>query len=110
KEFPQLVNTAAILADDNIQVNIPMPDAADQKKFKEISGVFFAQPAFLQLFNFPLIAGDVKTAIHDPNTVLLTKASAEKYFGDWKKAMGQSLKMDGITVKVTGILDDPPVN
>ena len=110
KDFPQLTNTAAIQSDNNIQVNIPMPDGVTQKKFKELSGVYFAEPSFLQMFNFPLIQGDGKTALHNPNTVLLTKNAATKYFSDWTKAIGQSLKMDGITVKVTGILDNPPVN
>jgi ABC-type antimicrobial peptide transport system permease subunit len=110
KEFPQLANAAAIFSDNNVQVNIPMPDGMAQKKFKEATGVYFAQPSFLQMFNFPLIEGNSKTAIHDPNTVLLTKNIAAKYFGDWTKATGRSLKMDGITVKVTGILDNPPVN
>lgn len=110
KDFPQLANAAAVMSDDNIQVNISAPDGATQKKFKELSGVYFAEPSFLQMFNFPLIAGNGKTAIHEPNTVLLTKNTAAKYFGDWTIAIGRSLKMDGITVKVTGILDNPPVN
>jgi len=109
KDFPQLANAAAILSDNNIQVNISTPGGA-QKKFKEIDGVFFAEPSFLQMFSFPLIEGDSKSPIHEPNTVLLTKNTAARYFGDWQKAMGQSFKMDGITVKVTGILDNPPVN
>jgi len=109
KDFPQLANVAAILSDNGIQVKIPMPDGASQKRFKE-SGVFFTEPSFLQMFNFPLIQGDGKTALHDPNTVLLTKNTADKYFGDWKNAMGKSLTMDGIIVKVTGILDNPPLN
>jgi putative ABC transport system permease protein len=110
KEFPHMVNASAIMSDFNIQVNIPTPDGAAQKKFKEQSGVFFAEPSFLQMFNFPLIQGSGKTALQDPNTVLLTKNLADKYFGDWTKAIGRSLIMDRLTVKVTGILDNPPVN
>ncbi len=41
---------------------------------------------------------------------MLTKDIASKYFGDWKGAVGKTLKIDGINVKVTGILNNPPSN
>src|SRR5207342_3092684 len=44
------------------------------------------------------------------NTVLLTKDIASKYFGDWRTAMGNTFKIDGLNVKVTGILNNLPPN
>jgi len=109
-DFPQLARAAAIQSDNQVQVSIPTSDKNAPRKFKEPSGIFFAEPDFLRMFNFPLVEGDSKTALTEPNTVLLTKDIASKYFGDWKTAMGHMLKMDGLDVKVTGILDNPPVN
>jgi putative ABC transport system permease protein len=49
------------------------------------------------------------TALKDPNSVLLSKETAEKYFGDWKTAMGKTIKWDNKDVlKVTGILAPIP--
>jgi len=108
--FPQLARVAAIYPDWNVQVIIPSPGKADAKKFKQGYGFFYAEPEFFQLFDFGLAVGDIKNAINDPNTVLLTKELASNYFGDWKTAMGKTFKMDGVPVKVTGILNDIPPN
>lgn len=110
KDFPQLVHAGAIAGDGNVQVIVPAENNTAPKKFKETSGVFFAEPQFFQMFDFPLAAGSIPAALEAPNTVLLTKDLAEKYFGDWKTAMGKTLNMDGVIVKVTGILENPPAN
>jgi len=109
-DFPQLNNVAGITADWNVQVLIPRADGTFSKKFSEGSGLFFAEPQFFKMFDFSLAAGDIKTALNEPNTVLFTKEMAEKYFGDWKTAIGKTLKMDGQNIKVTGILNEIPSN
>ncbi len=49
--------------------------------------------------------------LKSPNTVVLDKTHAIKYFGDWKMAMGQFLKLDNqTTLKIVGILEDQPEN
>jgi putative ABC transport system permease protein len=72
--------------------------------------VFLAEPQFFKMFNFSLAAGNIVNAVNSPNTVLLTKNTATKYFGDWKSAMGKTLSIFGLPVKVTGILNNPPSN
>jgi len=109
-DVPGIAEAAAICADNQVQVYIPTPDSAAPRKFKEPTGIFFTEPAFLRMFNFPLVQGDKNTVLAELNTVLLTKDIASKYFGDWKTAMGRMLKMDGLDVRVTGILDNPPIN
>jgi ABC-type antimicrobial peptide transport system permease subunit len=79
------------------------------KKFKE-KGVFVAEPQFFKMFNFPLAAGNIANAISGPNTALLTKDIATKFFGDWKTAMGKTFTSFGLPFKVTGILNNPPAN
>jgi putative ABC transport system permease protein len=108
-DLPQLKNTAAIFGDNDVQVSTTAADGSVQKKFKE-QNVFAAEPQFFQMFDFPLAAGDIKTALNEPDMVLLTKDEATKYFGDWHLAMGKSLKLYGEVMKVTGILNNPPAN
>jgi hypothetical protein len=38
-------------------------------------------PSFLRMFSFPLMRGDTATALDDPHSIVLTEASANKYFG-----------------------------
>ncbi len=110
-DYPQLEQVARIYMEDNAQVTVMNNHAtATQKQFK-VASLFFADPAFFDIFNFPFLAGDPKTALSEPNTVLLTQQIAEKYFGDWHAAINGYIKYNNNKVcKVTGILKDPPVN
>jgi predicted permease len=108
-DYPQLENAAAVFEDDDVQVLIPGAAGEIVKKFKE-KGVFQAEPQFFQLFNFKPLAGDPKSALSEPNTVMLTKATANKYFGDWKTAVGKMIRVYDKDTKVTGVLDNPPAN
>ncbi len=80
-----------------------------QKKFKPL--VYFLQPSFFDIFDYRWLAGNKATALNDPNSTVLARSTAEKYFGDWHKAIGQVIKLDKqFDLTVTGILDDPPKN
>lgn len=109
-ELPEVANAAAIVNTGDLQVIVTPKDGLAQKKFKEPGGFFFAEPQFFQIFDFPLADGDIKTALAEPNTIMLTKASALKYFGSWQGITGRTLKMNGYFIKVTGVLENPPAN
>src|SRR5688500_14828427 len=51
------------------------------KAFTEIN-VLLADSNFFEFFSFKLLEGDVKTALKEPYTVVLTAATAFKYFGN----------------------------
>ncbi|MBC9908848.1 ABC transporter permease [Chitinophaga varians] len=109
-EYPQLEHTARIYARRDKQVTVLDDNArSTQKKFKE--NIFFADTEFFDIFHFPFLEGNAKTALSAPNTVVLTQETAEKYFGDWHAAMGKFIKYDNDQVcKVTGILKNTPAN
>lgn len=80
------------------------------KKFKEKEGVAFTEAEYFDIFNFPLLEGDKKTALKEPNTALLTERIAKKYFGD-SSPINQMFRFDNkIDVRITGILRDLPKN
>ncbi len=108
-DYPQLENAASICGAGTPLVLIPGDKDGTVKKFKE-NGAFFAEPRFFQLFDFKALMGNPASAIAEPNTAMLTKTTAEKYFGDWRTAIGKTIKLDNQEVKITGILDNPPVN
>ncbi len=72
-----------------------------------------ADSNFFEVFTFPMEAGDYKTALVHPNSILLTRQTAEKYFGD-EEALGQLVQIgepgNEKPFKVTGILKDLPSN
>ncbi len=117
-DFPQIQQVAPVWESHNDQLLIPDPSGATQRSFKENRGVFFTTPSFFRMFDFPLLAGSYQS-LKDPNTVLLTKDMATKYFGDWKTAMGKTLTLQvggslfshgSDELKVTGILAPIPAN
>jgi ABC-type antimicrobial peptide transport system permease subunit len=72
----------------------------------------FTDPAFFQLFTFPLMRG--RAQLEDPSTVVITETAAEKFFGA-ADPIGKTLILysDQAFKKpltITGILKDPPVN
>ena len=67
-------------------------------------------PSFLKIFSFPLVKGNVQTALSDPHSLLLTEREAKTIFGT-EEPMGRIIKVDNDeNFKVTGILKDLPHN
>jgi ABC-type antimicrobial peptide transport system permease subunit len=108
-DFPQLTNVASILGENDVQVDVTAADGSTLKKFKE-KNVLTAEPQFFKMFDFSLAKGNIVNALTEPNTALLTKDIASKYFGDWKIAIGKTLKIYNQPTKITGILNNPPAN
>src|SRR6476661_748542 len=92
--FPQLEQVAPVYASHNDELQVLDANGAPVKNFKEQSGVFYTAPSFFKIFDFPLLAGSY-TSLKDPNNVLLTKEIAEIYFGNWKTAIGKTIKLKG---------------
>jgi putative ABC transport system permease protein len=109
-DFPELEKTSGIYSSSDAQVLVYGDNGQIEKKFKEKTGVFSVEPAFFEIFDFPLLSGNPRTALKDPNSAILTQEVAEKYFGDWKKAIGKTIKMYSYLLKVTGVLAPIPAN
>ena len=70
----------------------------------------YVDPDFLQMFTFPLVKGDPKTALNDPNSIILTESLAKSMFGD-EDPIGKIVTVDiEYPVKVTAIAKDVPFN
>jgi putative ABC transport system permease protein len=88
-DFPQIKEVASIFQQGG---QITVEDGTTQQKKLQEDNFYYAGPQFFSMFNFPFIAGDAKTALNDPNSAVLTQATAEKFFGDWKSAIGKTIK------------------
>ncbi len=80
-------------------------------------GIFTTGHLF-DVFSFPLLQGDPRTALADPNAIVLTASLARKYFGD-ADPLGQTIMVytlssedanDQQEMQVTGIVADVPAN
>lgn len=82
----------------------------DHKVFKE-NGVAFVDSNFLQVFTFPLVQGNPKTALFRPNTLVISQKMAQKYFGH-EDPIGKTLKSKNYdeVLEVTGVMADMPTH
>jgi putative ABC transport system permease protein len=78
------------------------------KKFNK-SGIY-VDPDFLKMFTYPLVKGNVATALADPNSIVLTESMANTLFGK-EDPIGKIIKLDNkYNVLVTAIAKDIPPN
>jgi len=71
--------------------------------------VIYADSTLFDVFTLPMIAGDPKTALVEPNTVVITEDMAKKYFNTLSNVVGKSLVInDEKNLKITGIIKNIP--
>ena len=109
-DYPQLKGVAAILRYGG-QYTVGDPNSKQAvKKFKE-DDAYYCEPQFFNIFDFGWLAGDKKTALSEPKTVVLTQDEADRFFGDWHNAIGKVIRFENKTdFKVTGVLKNFPDN
>lgn len=103
--FPEIETTARLCNwFDDVVVS------RDDKKFAE-TNIIGADSTIFKVFTIPFIDGNPETALMQPNSIVLTKTMAQKYFGD-QNPIGQSLHFDHFfgDCKVTGVVEDYPDN
>ncbi len=72
--------------------------------------VCYVDPAFFDIFSIPLVKGNPDTALNDPNTLILSRNTAQKYFGD-EDPIGKTLRLNDRTdYMVTGVFEEIPGN
>ena len=70
--------------------------------------VVFADSSILNIFTIPFIQGNPKNALHDPNTMIISQRTAEKYFPN-ENPIGQTLILENKdNYKITGVYENMP--
>ena len=71
---------------------------------------FLTDPSFFSMFTYDFMQGNPETALNHPNSVVVTKESARRYFGD-EDPMGKILRWNNSQdLKVTGVISKVPYN
>ncbi|WP_347159749.1 ABC transporter permease [Pontibacter chitinilyticus] len=79
-------------------------------KALKVSGRY-ADPEFFEIFTFPLLYGDPKQALQQPNSVVISETIAREFFDSPADAMGKVFKINNDkSYKVTGVAKDVPKN
>jgi putative ABC transport system permease protein len=71
----------------------------------------YADPDFFKIFSFHLLQGDPDRVLENPHSVVLTRTTAGRYFGQ-ENPVGKFLRVgnDSSLYQVTGVLEDCPTN
>jgi hypothetical protein len=101
EDFPEIVNFTRITG-RRFRLNY------EDHSYDEVVGM--ADGSIFEMFTFPLIEGDPRTALSDPHSIVLTENMAKKYFGD-EHPIGKVLKADDRhDFLVTGVIEEFPLN
>ena len=74
-------------------------------RITEEPNVYSTDTDFFKVFSFMLEHGDPERALAKPKSVIITRSTADKYFGD-QDPMGKILTIEDYACTVTGIAED----
>lgn len=113
QELPEVELMTSLHTPGNFIVSYTNPKS-DVISFEE-KRVLAADSNFFQMFNFPLLKGDARSVFSQANTLVMTRSTAQKYFGD-EEPLGKLVRLGSTsgenqqTYEVTGIVEDTPDN
>ncbi|WP_435357069.1 ABC transporter permease [Emticicia sp. SJ17W-69] len=82
-----------------------------ENKTIKAGNIIFTDKNVFDVFTFPFLTGDPKTALSEPNTIVITESLAKKIFGNAQNALNQTIQFDKtIANKITGVIKDIPSN
>jgi len=106
KDYPQVESFVRFYNSNGSKLIKKGNDYIDEQK------VAYADSTLFDVFTLPAVEGNTKTALNEPNTVVITAATAEKYFGS-THAVGKTIETNernNNLYKVTAVIKDIPTN
>ncbi len=102
-EFPDIKKVTRLFPNGDVVLRY-------KEKLLVEKGSYFADENFLSFFDLKTVAGDPKTALSEPYTVMMTEDMARKYFGN-EDPINKEIRLDNTAnFKVTGIFKPFPAN
>ena len=81
----------------------------NDRKYKVEQGAFVT-PSFFTVFSYPLLSGNQKTVLTEPNTGVISVSLAKRLFGT-RNPVGQVINIEReFPIKITGVYQDFPKN
>ena len=112
KDYPQVEQYTRIYTSSGPKLIKKGNAYINEQKVAHVDSTFF------DVFTFPAIVGDTKTALNDPNTVVITESTAKKYFPQesargYSEIIGKTIETNDdnhLAYKVTAVIGDIPHN
>ncbi|NIJ51809.1 ABC transporter permease [Dyadobacter arcticus] len=103
KDYPQVEAATRLREDGSALVR---RNGSTENLKEEL--VAYADSTFFKVFSVPLVSGDARTALTNPNTMVISERDAKKYFGS-ENPMGKTLLLDNErTFTITGVMKNIP--
>lgn len=104
EEFPEIKSFTRFM---RYRLDVMIQEQESMQSFYERDFVW-ADSSVFDIFSFPLIEGDPKTALQAPHTVVISASAAKKYFGD-ADPIGKIISYEGNReLTITGVMEDIP--
>ncbi len=104
KDIPQVKKMTRLIKDD---FGVTASLKIGNKNFTE-DGLYLADSTVFEMFDFKFLEGNAKNAFANPNSVVLSQATKERFFGS-KSALGEFITVNNRdTLQVSGVYEDLP--
>ena len=107
KDYPQVEEYARLYNNSGDKLIKKGDEFIDEFRVAHVDSTFF------RVFDLPVVEGEPKTGLDEPNTVVITESVAKKYFND-VHAVGKTLEekhgQSTRPYKVTAVIKDIPHN
>ena len=106
KDYPQIEQTTRIYTSDGAKL------IKKGNSFIKENNVASVDSTFFQIFSLHAISGDLKTALSEPNTVVISESAAKKYYGT-TEVIGRNVEINDTKktiYKITAVIIDIPQN
>ena len=103
-DFPEIKRSTRFVKNNTSIVELPGGSKIGEKD------IIFADVSFLEIFTYPVIKGDYDGNLNEPFMAMITRETAEKYFGH-ENAVGKTLKINNAyDVEVRSVVEKPSEN
>ncbi len=104
RDYPQVEQFTRIYASEGSKLIKKGTEFINEPKIAYVDSTFF------DVFSFPLVNGNAKTALNDPNTCVISQSGAKKYFGT-EDVIGKVIETsEKVSFKITALMKDMPSN
>ncbi len=112
ESFPEIekVSRAVLWSWGNAGENHIRPVNSRQNIYEE--GFFYADPELLEILEIPMVYGNSREALTAPNSMVITKSKADKYFPN-ENPVGRQMVLNDTpedTYTIGGVMEDFPSN
>lgn len=106
KDCPVIEQYTRLYASDGSKLIRKNKDFIEEDKVASVDSNFF------EVFTLPALSGNTRTALNEPNTVVISESAAKKYFGT-SEVMGKTIEIKADKkpfYKITAVIRDMPGN